>query len=109
MPNMFQLNIPTGDGPPTIFALGIGDVLYVLGANGTGKSSLVSRLFNQHQGNAKRISAHRQTWFESNTLDITPRSRQDLESNLRAQDAQVHSRYRDWNPSAQRSELRGVR
>jgi ABC-type Mn2+/Zn2+ transport system ATPase subunit len=50
MPNMFQLNIPTGDGPPTTFALGVGDVLYVLGANGTGKSSLVSRLFNQHRG-----------------------------------------------------------
>ena len=60
MPNMFQLNIPTGDGPPTAFALGVGDVLFVLGANGTGKSSLVSHLFNQHQGNAKRISAHRQ-------------------------------------------------
>jgi hypothetical protein len=32
MPNMFQLNIPTGDGPPTTFPLGVGDVLYVLAA-----------------------------------------------------------------------------
>ncbi len=100
MPNEFQLSIPTGGGSQTNFTLKIGDVLYVLGANGTGKSSLVSRLFSQNQEHAKRISAHRQTWFESNTLDMTPRARKGLENNFRAQDAQADARYRDWNPSA---------
>jgi ABC-type cobalamin/Fe3+-siderophores transport system ATPase subunit len=99
MPSQFQLSIPTGDAAPLNFALNIGGVLYILGANGTGKSSLVTRLFNQNQAHAKRISAHRQTWFESNTLDITPRNRQDLDNQFRSQDAQVHARYRDWNPS----------
>jgi ABC-type lipoprotein export system ATPase subunit len=99
MPNQFQLTIPTGDGSTTNLKLEIGDVLYVLGANGTGKSSLVSRLFGQNPEHAKRISAHRQTWFESNTLDITPRTRHDLENNFRSRDAQAHARYRDWNPS----------
>jgi hypothetical protein len=70
-----------------------------LGANGTGKSSLVSQLFNQNRTDAKRISAHRQTWFESNTLDITPRNRQALEDNVRVQDAQPQARYREWNPA----------
>jgi hypothetical protein len=74
--------------------------LYILGANGTGKSSLVGRLFNENQAHAKRISAHRQTWFESNTLDMTPRNRQDLETNLRSFDAQERSRYWEWNPAA---------
>jgi ABC-type ATPase involved in cell division len=96
---MFQISIPNADGSATNLSLGVGCVLYLLGANGTGKSSLVSRLFTQHQANAKRISAHRQTWFESNTLDLTPRNRQDLETNFRSQDAQAYSRYRDWNPS----------
>lgn len=100
MPNQFQLSIPTADGSQTTFTLEIGGVLYLLGANGTGKSSLVTRLFNQNQGHAKRISAHRQTWFESNTLDMTPRSRQDLENNFRSQDAQAHARYREWNGTA---------
>lgn len=94
-----MFNIPSISGDPIAFNLDVGDVLYLLGANGTGKSSLVSRLFGQHQNNAKRISAHRQTWFESNTLDMTPRSRQDLETNVRAQDAQPRARYWEWNPA----------
>ena len=93
----FQFNIPSASADPIVFSLRVGDVLYLLGANGTGKSSLVSLLFGMHQNNAKRISAHRQTWFESNTLDMTPRNRHELESNFRSQDAQPHARYREWN------------
>jgi len=74
MPSQFQLNIPTENAAPTNFILNAGESLFILGANGTGKSSLVGRLFNENQGHAKRISAHRQTWFESNTLDMTPRA-----------------------------------
>lgn len=98
MSTQFQCNVPLISGNPLVFNLGVGDVLYLLGANGSGKSSLVSRLFSQHQIHAKRISAHRQTWFESNTLDMTPRSRQDIENNVRSQDAQPQSRYQEWNP-----------
>jgi ABC-type cobalamin/Fe3+-siderophores transport system ATPase subunit len=100
MPNQFKLSIPTGDGSATNFTLEIGKILYVLGANGTGKSSLVSRLFNANQQHAKRISAHRQTWFESNTLDMTPRNRLDVGNAFQSQDAQLHARHREWNPSA---------
>lgn len=99
MTNQFQFNITSVSGEPIVFSLGVGDVLYLLGANGTGKSSLVYRLFGHYQNNAKRISAHRQTWFASNTLDITPRNRQDLEDNARSQDAQPQARYREWNPA----------
>ncbi len=103
MPNQFQLSIPTGDGPPTNFMLEIGKILYVLGANGTGKSSLVTRLFRDNQQYARRISAHRQTWFESNSLDMTPRNRLDVGNAFQSQDGQVQARYREWNPSARSS------
>ncbi len=103
MTNQFQFNIPSVSGETIVFGLGVGDVLYLLGANGTGKSSLVSQLFGQYRNNTKRISAHRQTWFESNTLDMTPRNRQDLENNARSQDAQPQARYRDWNPGGRAS------
>lgn len=103
MANQFQFNIPSVSDGPTVFNLGIGDVLFLLGANGTGKSSLVSRLFSQYANNAKRISAHRQTWFESNTLDMSPRNRQDLANNVRSQDAQPQARYKEWNPSGRAS------
>lgn len=98
MPDQFKLNIPTGSSEMITHLLRVGGVLYLLGANGTGKSSLVSQLFTQHQNDSKRISAHRQTWFESNTPDITPRNRQDIENNVRVQDAQPHARWREWNP-----------
>jgi ABC-type cobalamin/Fe3+-siderophores transport system ATPase subunit len=104
MPSQFQFNIPTGSATPTTFTLEVGESLYILGANGTGKSGLVSFLFTQNQAYAKRISAHRQTWFESNTLDMTPRSRESLENNARNQDAQARSRYWEWN-AAERSNM----
>jgi ABC-type cobalamin/Fe3+-siderophores transport system ATPase subunit len=100
MTNHLAFDVPRGSEPNLKFTLGPGDVMYMLGANGTGKSSLVARLFNAHQARTKRIAAHRQTWFESNTLNMTPSSRQELENNTRSQDAQPHSRYREWNPAS---------
>ncbi|MBE2187454.1 MAG: AAA family ATPase [Rhodothermales bacterium] len=97
MTNQFEFQVPTTDGQTLSFGLNAGDTLYLLGANGTGKSSLVSRFANQHQNHARRISAHRQTWFESNTLDMTPRTRQDLEDTTRSQDAQPQARWQLWN------------
>lgn len=97
MPKQFQLNIPTTNGSVAAFAVEVGHVLYILGANGSGKSSLVSRVFNQHRGESRRISAHRQTWLESDELNMTPRDRGNLEQTMRDQDAQPRSRYWEWN------------
>ena len=93
MPDRFELEIPAGDGNVRC-TLKRGEILFVLGANGSGKSGLISRLFNDHNQSAKRISAHRQTWFTSNTLDLTPHGRESLESNIRSQDQQDNSRWR---------------
>ena len=93
MPDRFELEIPAGDGNVRC-TLKRGEILFVLGANGSGKSGLISRLFNDHNQSAKRISAHRQTWFTSNTLDLTPHGRESLESNIRSQDQQDYSRWR---------------
>ena len=75
MPDRFELKVPSGDGNVE-HTLETGEILFVLGANGSGKSGLISLLFNAHNQFAKRISAHRQTWFTSNTLDLTPRGRE---------------------------------
>lgn len=93
MPTLFPLQYPTPDGDH-VHTLHVGEILFLLGANGTGKSSLVSRFFSAHSGNAKRISAHRQTWFSSNTLDLTPRTRENLDRSIRNQDTQVTSRWK---------------
>ena len=93
MSNRFHLQIPIESGDFSL-TLQTGDILFVLGANGSGKSGLISHLFHTHYQTSKRISAHRQTWFTSNTLDLTPHAREDLEQSIRSQDRQEHSRWR---------------
>ena len=78
-----------------------GHTLFIVGANGSGKSSLLQRLFTQHRNNATRISAHRQTWFTSNTLDFTPTSRKQTGINLQNADVQEDARWKD-NYASQR-------
>lgn len=89
----FDLQIPQTSGGTLIATIATGEILFVLGANGVGKSSLVTRLHRDHITSSKRISAHRQTWFQSNTLDMTPSSRDSMEGNIRSQDSQERSRY----------------
>jgi ABC-type cobalamin/Fe3+-siderophores transport system ATPase subunit len=90
----FEINFSDEERQPVSYSLDIGQILFILGANGTGKSSLVSLIFQQHSKNAKLISAHRQTWFTSNSPDMTARSRDDLERNIRTHDQQHYSRDR---------------
>ena len=98
MPDNFSINIPTINNNTLNVELGVGQIVFVLGANGTGKSSLVSHLYRNHSAHARRISAHRQTWFTSNTIDITPKGREDLETNFKSQDTKPISRHFEWNP-----------
>ncbi len=94
MPESFEIEFPNEAEQNVSYTLKLGEILFILGANGTGKSSLVSRIFRKHHQNAKRIAAHRQTWFTSNSLDMTPRSRDDLERNIRSHDRQEQSRFK---------------
>lgn len=65
----FDLTISRPTGEPLNLAINVPEILFILGANGTGKSSLMQRLYSDHHANAQWISAHRQTWFSSNTID----------------------------------------
>lgn len=93
MPDTFALKFPLTDGGNFQHTLNMGDILFLLGANGTGKSSLVTRLYVANAAHAKRISAHRQTWFNSNSLDITPSARDSMDREIRNQDSHERSRH----------------
>ena len=73
----------------------MGKTLFVVGANGSGKSCLMQHFYSQHPTIAKKIAAHRQTWFESNTSTITPARRRLHEDHLRNHDGTPGSRWRD--------------
>lgn len=67
----------------------------MLGANGTGKSSLMQQFSAEHPETSRRISAHRYTTFQTNSINITPAGRQDLAINIRGVDSQPRSRHFD--------------
>ena len=92
---MVDFNVPDTNGGTQSITVDTGEILFVLGANGSGKSSLMQRLFTQHKNNAKRISAHRQTWFTTNTLDFTPTSRKQTGRNINNADLQEAARWKD--------------
>jgi ABC-type Mn2+/Zn2+ transport system ATPase subunit len=91
----FDLTIPQPSGNPLNISNSVGETLFVLGANGTGKSNLMLRFYNSHRGNVRRMSAHRQTWFDSNAINLSPEQRRNTETNIQSYDTGVESRFRD--------------
>src|ERR1700730_10168032 len=91
----FYLEVPLTVDGPLKFSVDLGQTVFILGANGTGKSSLMQRLFSFNAGSARRISAHRQTWFASNTLDFSATQRRQTEQAILSTDTSPQSRWRD--------------
>ena len=91
----FNLSFTRTDGEPVLIEVRCGEVLFMLGANGTGKSSLVQLFYNQSRPKSRRILAHRQTWFNSNTLDLTPTGKKNTEQNIANNDTSLQARYSD--------------
>ena len=92
---MAEFKFPDTNNGEQNIVVNAGQTLFVIGANGSGKSSLMQRFFTQHRKNAKRLSAHRQTWFTSNTLDFTPTSRKQTEVQIENADVQEAARWKD--------------
>jgi len=100
-----RLNFTHLDQSNQTLNLELGDVLFVLGANGTGKSSLLQHFYQQVViGQARRITAHRQTWFSSNTLDLTPAHKRQYEESIANNDRNTHARWQD-SYAAQRASM----
>jgi ABC-type lipoprotein export system ATPase subunit len=92
----FMLNVPlTAGGEPLSTTIASSGIMFVLGANGTGKSNLMHHFFVSHRNNAKRISAHRQTWFSSNSINISPEQRRQTVTNMNNNDVQPSARWQD--------------
>jgi ABC-type lipoprotein export system ATPase subunit len=91
----FDLTIPRSTGEPLNLTVNVGENLFILGANGTGKSSLMQQLYRPHFANAQWISAHRQTWFSSNAMTLSPQEKRNFESHIRSRDTSLESRWKD--------------
>ena len=82
-PEITSIEIPRSCGEPIAVELVPGDLLFVVGPNGCGKSVLLQHIANQNKESylIRRLSAHRQTWFEINPDTMSPRARADFEGN----------------------------
>lgn len=100
----FSLQIPRTDGTGLDLVVEAGEIFFLLGANGTGKSSLMHRLFSAHHSNARWVTAHRQTWFASNAITLSPQQRMQTEQYAQNHDTNPQSRWKD-DYAAQRSSM----
>ena len=66
-----NLEIPRGPGDSLQITLKKGDQLFIVGANGSGKSALIQHFARHPHEQVKRITAHRQIWFQSGVVEIT--------------------------------------
>lgn len=80
-----ELNLP----------LNKGTTLFVLGANGVGKSALTHRIYEHNSEHSKRILSHRQIWFTDNSANMTPTQKIHYENQFKDSDRQSHSRTKD--------------
>lgn len=80
--------------------LGRGQRIFIVGANGTGKSALIHQFVRKdvrgvERGRIKWIPAHRQTWFESGGTKFTSHERQGYDKNRISYDSRAEARWMD--------------
>ena len=98
--------IPQISGEPLQISLENNEQLFIVGANGSGKSALVQHLVSSSQDkNIRRISAHRQTWLLSGSIDITPQDRKRFGHQDIANEVQNEARWRDFNARKKQSSV----
>jgi ABC-type cobalamin/Fe3+-siderophores transport system ATPase subunit len=95
MDSKYNFTIQTSNNGELYIPLTEGKAVFVLGANGVGKSTLMHTLFQQNFNHTKRILAHRQTWFENNSLNMTASQKTESDRNIKNWDQNVDSRWKD--------------
>ena len=99
-----DLTIPNISGEPLTIPVEMGEQLYVVGANGTGKSALIQHwVSSMGVSTLKRIAAHRQTWLPSGNLNFTAQSRKQFEQNRVQWDRQEDARWKEQGPAERQS------
>jgi ABC-type cobalamin/Fe3+-siderophores transport system ATPase subunit len=91
----FSLTAPRPNGDTLDVSVNAGEMLFILGANGSGKSSLMHRFYAAYKETARRMSAHRQTWFPSGANSLSAQARRDATTNIRNTDVQERARWTD--------------
>ena len=100
-----SLSIPTGQGQPVDINLDSeNNALFVLGANGSGKSALLHWLYGEHRSQrsdgtygVRRIKAHRMTSLKTNRVDVSASTHATQLEHADLDDRSEYGRYSDRN------------
>jgi hypothetical protein len=98
-----KLSIPNTKNAREEIFLNFGDTIFILGANGTGKSALIHK-FRLENRNAKLISAHRQIWFQDDTNSLSLSRKRQIENMISVFDSHPDARWKD-NHAGERPNL----
>ena len=89
-------DIPRISEQPLKLTLEVGSRLFIVGTNGSGKSALIQQFVSSNAGKKiRRISAHRQTWFASGSINLTPYTRKQFEQNNAHYERETSARWMD--------------
>jgi len=91
----FKFTIPLVNNDTLELNVRVGESLFILGSNGSGKSSIIHKFYTAHHSNSRRIAAHRQSWFQSNEMTLLPENKRAIQSQMSNTDMNVQSRYKD--------------
>ena len=93
-PALTQIEIQTQSEPVQV-TVRAGRPVFILGRNGTGKSALVNSLAANWNGKVIYMPGSRPSYFEHESLSMTPASRRQFTANQKHYDAQPEKR---WKP-----------
>lgn len=101
---MPELRISQHGDEPLIILVEPGNPVFVVGANGSGKSALLQHFALQlPTGSITCIFAHRQMWFQSGAVSLTPAARLSRQQQIRNSDQDHRSRWSDDHGAARLS------
>ena len=92
--SVIHIQIPQIEGDPRSISMSASDVVFILGANGTGKSSLMQYNFNKYKDKACWVSALRQTFFRRD-FALSLNEKISTETAIRSRAASTELRWTD--------------
>ena len=96
----FKLNIPLLNSQNKMVNMRVGEILFLLGANGTGKSGLLYHINKMRPDATYWIKATRQTFFSDNYTMFRPSEIQNVERRIERTDTKPDSRFKDDHAAA---------
>ncbi len=89
----FSLNFPSINDEQCQHTIASGQIVFLVGANGTGKSTRMYKFAKQNSEHVRKITAHGKIWFDSNSVYITPNERLRTEERIINLDMSSNSRW----------------